>query len=463
MQGRIASGRAHEGARKVLCDCLRLTGGDRVSIIHDETTAETAEVLIDEGESAGLAVTPYLVPLDHQRQFSAERGLCRQCLRALRGFTGILTCLSDEPGTTPYRRELVREGASGTTRLGHMPGARLFMLEWAVNIDYEAATARCEDLSLALATGTTARLETATFDDRGAETARYALSLDLGGPARFPVMSTGIVPAGAWGNLPGGETFIAPLEGTASGQIAITGAFKDRVLGPTEALVFSFERGRISQIAGPPDCRAAFERLVAAARAAHDPHWDELAELGIGVNQGITALTGNSLFDEKCAGTIHIAIGESQNFGGRLDSQIHEDLITRLPSLWIDERAILLDGVFVFSPEDWYDDLDDDAVDPLPPDPGLRVGRTPENTLGRNGELRRVHLVGAGRTCVYRIGNEAASPRLLRMYNQIRPFERVSVPQLCARLADEAPLTEPQVRTGLSILKRHGLVFVDGQ
>ena len=462
MHGRTASERAHEGARKVLSDCLRLTGGDKLSIIYDETTAETAQVLIEAGEAVGLDVNAYLARLDHQRRFSPERGLCRECLKALRGYTGILTCLSDGPETTSYRRELVREGASGTTRLGHMPGARLFVLEWAVNIDYEAATARREDLALALAIGTTARLETAAVDGSGNQT-RYSLTLDLGGASRFPVMSTGIVPAGAWGNLPGGETFIAPLEGKASGQVAITGAFKDRVLRASEALIFSFEGGRISDVAGPGDCLAAFDKLVAAARTAHDPHWDELAELGIGVNEGITELTGNALYDEKCAGTIHIAIGESQNFGGALESQIHEDLVTRFPSLWIDDRPILLEGNYVFSPDDWYEDVDRHPIDPRLNDAALRVGRTPESTVSRNGELRRVHLVGGGRTCVYRIGNDATSPRLLRMYNQIRPFERVSVAQLCSRIDDGGLSTETQVKAGLSILIRHGLVFVEGQ
>ena len=463
MHDQMASERAHEGARKVLSDCLRLTAGDKVSIIYDETTVEAADVLIRAGQSLGLDVNSYHVSIAHQRSFSAERGLCRDCLRALGGYAGIITCLSSGPSTTSYRRELVREGASGTTRLGHMPGVQPFVLESAVNIDYEAASARCEDLALALAMGTTARLETSTFDADGRETATYTLTMDLGGPARFPVVSAGIIAPGAWGNLPGGETFIAPIEGQASGQIAINGAFKDRVMRPGEALLLTFDRGRLGAIEGPSFCRSIFDRLIGGARRAGDPHWDELAELGIGVNQGIAELTGNSLFDEKCAGTIHIALGDNQNFGGALESRIHEDLIVRFPSLWIDERPILRRGADAFAPADWYEELDDAPVDPLLSGAMLRVGRTPESTIVRQGALGRVHLVGAGRTCVYRIGNASTSPRLLRIYNQIRPFERLSVPQLCLRLEEGPPLTESEVRAGLGILKRHGLVFVEGQ
>lgn len=44
-----------------------------------------------------------------------------------------------------YRGELLRLGANGATRLGHMPGASLFVLASAVNVDYEQAIERCDD------------------------------------------------------------------------------------------------------------------------------------------------------------------------------------------------------------------------------------------------------------------------------------------------------------------------------
>jgi aminopeptidase len=462
MSDRAALPRAQEGARKILRDCLRVTPGDRVSIIYDETTTDTAGVLISEGRILGLDISEHYVGLEHQRKFSPDRGLCRRCRGALRGYVGILTCVSAESETTAYRRELLREAASGRTRVGHMPGAGPFVLEWAVNVDYETARARCEDLALALALGTKATLETSAFDEHGVETARCSLQLDLGGLVRLPITSTGIVPSGAWGNLPGGETFIAPIEGSTSGAIVINGAFKNRVLGPAEALVIRFDQGRIADVSGTSDCIDAFHKLTERAVNNCDPHWNQLAELGIGVNQGITALTGNSLFDEKCAGTIHIAIGENQDFGGTLESQIHEDLVTRKPSLWVDGRPILLQGQDVFAPGDWYEDLDSYPVNPMLADGDPHVGRRPESTSIGNGCLRRVHQVAAGKTCVYRVGNEATSACLLQIFSHIRPLGRIPVSRLCAELNEALQLTDHQIKAGLSILNRHGLVFVAG-
>ena len=68
------------------------------------------------------------------------------------------------------------------------------------------------------------------------------------------------------------------------------------------------------------------------------------AEFGIGLNPAITSLTGNSLFDEKMAGTIHIAIGDNINFGHNISSHIHADLVVSRPSLFLDDTEIISEG-----------------------------------------------------------------------------------------------------------------------
>src|SRR5439155_585290 len=56
-----------------------------------------------------------------------------------------------------------------------------------------------------------------------------------------------------------------------------------------------------------------------------------VGELGIGCNAGITRPMRNILFDEKMAGTVHIAIGKSYpHIGGKNVSSLHWDLIKDL-------------------------------------------------------------------------------------------------------------------------------------
>ena len=56
-----------------------------------------------------------------------------------------------------------------------------------------------------------------------------------------------------------------------------------------------------------------------------------LGELGIGPNTGIDRPTGSILFDEKIAGTVHLALGRSYpETGGTNTSALHWDLICDL-------------------------------------------------------------------------------------------------------------------------------------
>lgn len=73
-------------------------------------------------------------------------------------------------------------------------------------------------------------------------------------------------------------------------------------------------------------------------------------EVGIGVNDGITQRTGDVLFDEKVAGTLHLALGRAYaECGGTNDSALHWDLVTDLH----DGGEMRIDGQLVFCDGTW--------------------------------------------------------------------------------------------------------------
>ncbi len=73
--------------------------------------------------------------------------------------------------------------------------------------------------------------------------------------------------------------------------------------------------------------------------------------LGIGCNDGITRATGNILFDEKIAGTVHIAIGAGYpSVGGTNVSDLHWDLIKDLRGggrIELDGEPVQQDGAWL--------------------------------------------------------------------------------------------------------------------
>ena len=73
---------------------------------------------------------------------------------------------------------------------------------------------------------------------------------------------------------------------------------------------------------------------------------DNIAEVGIGTNPK-AKLIGNVLEDEKVMGTVHVALGDNHNFGGKIRADIHLDGIIKRPDIWLDDTKIMENGRFV--------------------------------------------------------------------------------------------------------------------
>jgi len=140
--------------------------------------------------------------------------------------------------------------------------------------------------------------------------------------------------AGDFGNLPAGEAFIAPVEGTAEGRVIVDGSMVDRVRGTVEII---FEKGIARKIFGSPA-----PGLLKILRKA-GPKAMNLAEFGIGTNPK-AKLIGNVLEDEKVFGTCHIALGDNSTFGGKVKAGIHVDGIIKHPTIKLNGKIVMRNG-----------------------------------------------------------------------------------------------------------------------
>jgi aminopeptidase len=136
---------------------------------------------------------------------------------------------------------------------------------------------------------------------------------------------------GSFGNLPAGEVFLAPLEGTARGKLVLEYAPMRRLETPLELVV---RDGVVAEIVGDEPYREKLEKKFAESADNRN-----IAELGIGTNDKATR-PDNILETEKILGTIHIALGDNRGFGGTVSTPFHEDYIFYTPTL----TAIHADG-----------------------------------------------------------------------------------------------------------------------
>lgn len=125
-------------------------------------------------------------------------------------------------------------------------------------------------------------------------------------------------------NLPGGEFFFSPVEESAEGTIYFD-VPTELDLSPVQGIRLTFRNGRAEEASADQ----GQDVLLAALDMDEGARF--LGELGIGCNTGITRPMRNILYDEKMAGTVHLAVGASfTSVGGKNVSALHWDLIKDL-------------------------------------------------------------------------------------------------------------------------------------
>lgn len=148
---------------------------------------------------------------------------------------------------------------------------------------------------------------------------------------------------GAWGNLPAGESFIAPLEGTAEGQLVVQVGW---AAGLTENMILHFEQGLVTAVHGGGPIGDELRRQLSPGsdEPAHRARRN-LAELGIGCNPNARR-PDNVLEAEKIKGTVHLAIGDNAHMGGQVEADLHEDYVQPEADLLLDGKPAILRGVW---------------------------------------------------------------------------------------------------------------------
>lgn len=136
---------------------------------------------------------------------------------------------------------------------------------------------------------------------------------------------------GAFGNLPAGEAYLAPLEGESHGRMVIEWGPTAKLKSP---LTLAIADGVVVGIEGDDPLRQRLE-----ARFAENPNCRNLAELGIGTNDKASR-PDNVLEAEKILGTIHLALGDNTGFGGKTAAPFHEDYVFYQPTVTL----IMADG-----------------------------------------------------------------------------------------------------------------------
>lgn len=146
-------------------------------------------------------------------------------------------------------------------------------------------------------------------------------------------------------NLPSGEVFTAPaaVDGTIHFDLP-----KYHRTGQIRGATLTFENGKVTEYTAEEN-EAGLGQILET-----DPGARRVGELGIGMNRGLDEPVGKILFDEKIAGTVHLALGRGYpdcypDPDDANESAVHVDLLRTMGEgsrIEIDGDPIQKDGYF---------------------------------------------------------------------------------------------------------------------
>lgn len=304
--------------RTVIRDCLAVEPAEEVLVICNPVTEELGALLRINAQGEGAEAT--LAVISERESHAAEppETVAAAMLVADVVLAPTIQSLS--------HTEACRAATEAGARIASMPGVTEEMLARVMGADMKQLRRRGATVCALLNSGAEARITCAKGSD-----------LRLGLEGRSAIADAGVLTRrGAFGNVPCGEGFIAPVEGTAEGTLVVDGSIAG-VGKLEEPVTLTIGEGHLTEADGEEGA------LLMELLSKHGPEATSVAELGIGTNEE-AILTGNVLEDEKILGSAHVAFGASAAIGGTVQVPVHLDCVVLEPTIEVDGKPIVLAG-----------------------------------------------------------------------------------------------------------------------
>ncbi|HEX5527230.1 MAG TPA: aminopeptidase [Solirubrobacterales bacterium] len=304
--------------KTVVRQCMGIQPGEEVLVVCNPVTEEIGALMRIEAQGEGADAT--LAVISERESAAAEPPA--PVAAAMAAADVVLAPTIQSLSHTAARKVASEAGV----RIGTLPGVTEEMLSRLMTGDLEEIRRRGWAVVTALNRASEVRIACPHGSD-----------LRIGLEGRMGIVDAGeLGNRGAFGNLPCGEGFIAPVEGTTEGTLVVDGSIAEIGLLDTP-VELTVREGHLVAATGP-DGEHLMELLT-----AHGEDGTNVAELGIGTNEE-AILTGNILEDEKIFGTCHVAFGASAAIGGTVQVPVHLDCVVLEPTVEIDGEAIVSGG-----------------------------------------------------------------------------------------------------------------------
>ncbi len=323
-----------EGAHNAVFVCLKVQSSEKVTLITDQASEEIAASLVAELENSGCTYSSFVLEDLAPRPLRDMPGPVLEDLATSNVSIFAVKAQANELRTRMQMCEVVNRNK---LRHAHMVNIEKKIMLEGMRADFNKVD---ELTKRVMAIAKSARRIRATTP------AGTDISADLTEDYRW-IPTSGIISCDKWGNLPGGETFTAPLE--VNGTFVVDGVVGDYLcakFGDIQRTPLTLEvRGNRLTKAHSENKELEQEFWDYTHR---DENSDRVGEFAIGTNLAVHKVVGNILQDEKIPG-VHMAFGDPYGLhtGAKWTSTTHIDVVGRDFDIWADDRQIMKGGRFL--------------------------------------------------------------------------------------------------------------------
>jgi len=309
----------NKSADIILRDCMALKKNESCLVITDSKLIKVGNSLYKTSLKITKKSKLIKIPIPKSHGSEPPENIAREMLN----YDIILMPTIKSLSHTRARNAASKKGA----RIASMPGITKAMMKRTLNVDFYKIRETNNKLISKLKNRNKIKITT-----------KKGTNIEFNLKGRKWKPDDGIyTKKSAFGNLPAGEIFIAPLEGKTNGKIICDASVGG--LGKVDKNIeIIVKDGFIENIKGGKTARI-FTKLLKTK------FYRNVAELGIGTNSK-AKITGEVLEDEKVRGTCHIAFGNNKHFGGKVDVPFHVDFVIRNPTIYADGIPIMHSGKF---------------------------------------------------------------------------------------------------------------------
>ncbi len=313
------------GADILIKTCGGLRSGEAVTVVYDATTEEVARVLLESATALTARVIPVkITPLSMHGQEPPQ-----DAAEAMASSDLCLGVTAKSMAHTQARFAAAKKGA----RYLSLPDYSLSLLASpSLRADYHLCAGKARQIAGAFTRGRRVRVTSPAGTD---------IVMDIKG--RIGNCCPGFVEKpGELGSPPNIESNVSPIEDSAQGTVIVDGSIPYPGLGLLKKPIhLEVRRGLITNFTGDKTTVAKLRRLFDAVGTNKTR---VLAECGVGLNS-LAELTGVMLTDEGAAGTMHFGFGSNATVGGKNAVPFHLDFVFRRPSLDVDGKVLIEEGV----------------------------------------------------------------------------------------------------------------------